>query len=252
MSWFEEWFDSPLYELLYAYRNEDEARELADLIEHEIPVGVFQKVVDVGCGRGRHSITLAERGYDVTGLDLSPQAIEKASRIASERELQNVDFLVQDMRQPLADQFDAALNLFTTFGYFLETKENERVLKSVNSMLRPAGLFLIDYLNAKKVEKELVPEEQGSHRGIEYTVKRYIENGCVYKNIRFSGDKIGGAKEYNERVKLYGVEWFRDSLSRSGFSIQTICGNYSGNAFDESSSHRLIILAKKRVDRSVS
>ena len=123
MSWFEEWFDSPLYELLYAYRNEEEARRLADLIEDKIPPGDFSNVVDVGCGRGRHSIALAERGYHVTGFDLSPTAIEKARRIAKERDLSNVRFIVQDMRKPLDDTFDAAFNLFTTFGYSWRTQK---------------------------------------------------------------------------------------------------------------------------------
>ncbi|WP_340106741.1 class I SAM-dependent methyltransferase [Rhodohalobacter sp. 8-1] len=250
MSWFEEWFDSPLYEFLYAYRNEKEAKKLADHIQREIPADQYKNIVDVGCGRGRHSIELAERGYNVTGFDLSPQAIERADRIASDRGLQNVTFLVNDMRQPLAGRFDAAINLFTTFGYFLENKENERVLKSVNSMLKKNGLFLIDYFNSEKVKSELVPKEEGSHKGINYTISRYIENRCVYKNIRFSGKGFEKPKEYTERVKLYGKEWFEENLNRASFSIQNIWGNYSGNLFVESSSPRLIILAQKREDIS--
>ena len=155
MSWFEEWFDSPLYELLYANRNEDEANKLADLIEQKIPVENYSTIVDVGCGRGRHSITLAERGYHITGLDLSTYAIEKAKRIAAGRGHQNVKFIVQDMRQPLSTRFDAALNLFTTFGYFMENEDNERVLASVNRMLKKNGLFLIDYFNSKKWKTSL-------------------------------------------------------------------------------------------------
>lgn len=246
MSWFEEWFDSPLYEFLYAYRNHEEASKLADHIQREIPVDEYQTIVDVGCGRGRHSITLAERGYNVTGFDLSPQAIVKAEKIASERGLNNVTFLVNDMRQPIAGQFDAALNLFTTFGYFLEDEENERVLKSVNSMLKKNGLFLIDYFNSKEVKKELVPKERGSHLGIEYAIRRYVENSCVYKNIRFNGEDFENPKEYTERVKLYDKQWFEKVLRRSGFSIRRVWGSYSGDAFDESCSPRLIILAENR------
>lgn len=244
MSWFEEWFDSPLYELLYAYRNEEEANKLADLIERKIPVNAYPKIVDVGCGRGRHSITLAERGYHVTGFDLSPTAVGKAKRIAADRGLKNVKFLVQDMRQPLSFRFDAALNLFTTFGYFMENEENERVLASVNSMLKKNGLFLIDYFNSEKVEKELVSEDKGSHKGVDYTIKRYIDNGCVYKKIRFSGNNVDSPKEYNERVKLYDREWFEDVMERTGFSVCEVLGNYRGDPFDESTSSRLIILAE--------
>lgn len=246
MGWFEEWFDSPLYELLYANRNEEEAKRLADLIEQKIPVKQYPKVVDVGCGRGRHSITLAERGYTVTGFDLSPKAIDKARRIAEERGLKNVEFLIQDMREPLKFRFDAALNLFTTFGYFLEDDENARVLNSVNRMLKPEGLFLIDYLNEVKVRNELTPKAKGHLDGIDYAVEKHIENGSVHKNIRFTGKEIGRPKEYNERVKLYGKQWFKENLGSAGFTVESIWGDYEGNKFDKSSSPRLIIVAKKR------
>lgn len=246
MSWFEEWFDSPLYEFLYAYRNEEEAMKLADLIEREIPVEKYKNVVDVGCGRGRHSITLAERGYNVTGFDLSPQAIKKAKRIAADRGLQNIEFRVQDMRNPLPQRFDAALNLFTTFGYFQDTKENVKVLESVNRMLKSNGFFLIDYMNAIKVEQNLVPEESGTHKGIDYSINRYIENGCVYKVIRFSGDEIKTPKEYTERVKLFDKDWFINQLNESGFWPLHVWGNYEGDSFDENNSPRLIILSEVR------
>src|SRR6056297_542997 len=111
MSWFEEWFDSPLYEKLYSNRDEKDAASLADLIEEVIPVSAYRNVLDLGCGRGRHSITLAQRGYQVTGIDLSNKAIEKAKRIAGQKNLNNVKFFVRDMRDPLPKQFDAIVNL---------------------------------------------------------------------------------------------------------------------------------------------
>lgn len=246
MSWFEEWFDSPLYEFLYADRNEEEANKLADLIEREIPVSAYNKVVDVGCGRGRHSITLAQRGYKVTGFDLSPKAIKKAKRKAAERGLQNIDFRVQDMRIPLSERFDAAVNLFTTFGYFLDTKENVKVLENINRMLKPSGCFLIDYMNSDKVKRNLVPEESGTHRGIDYSIRRYIENGCVYKEVRFSGDEITSPKEFTERVQLFNKNWFITNLQESGFRPLHVWGNYEGGPFDERNSPRLIILSEAR------
>ncbi|HKL03925.1 MAG TPA: methyltransferase domain-containing protein, partial [Cryomorphaceae bacterium] len=135
MSWFEEWFDSPLYEKLYSNRDEKDAASLAELIEEVIPVSDYRNILDLGCGRGRHSITLAQRGYQVTGIDLSKKAIQKAKRIARQKNLDNVEFFVRDMRAPLPKQFDAIVNLFTTFGYFLEDEENRRVLVNTQKML---------------------------------------------------------------------------------------------------------------------
>lgn len=244
MSWFEEWFDSPLYEFLYAYRNEEEANKLADLIERELPVSAYNKIVDVGCGRGRHSITLAQRGYKVTGFDLSPKAIKKAKRKAAERGLQHIDFRVQDMRIPLPERFDAAVNLFTTFGYFLDKKENVKVLENVNRMLKPSGCFLIDYMNSNRVKRHLVPEERGTHQGVDYSIKRYIENECVYKEVRFSGDEFTSPEEFTERVQLFDKNWFITNLNESGFRPLNVWGNYEGDPFDKVDSPRLIILSE--------
>jgi len=244
MSWYKDWFDSPLYELLYAYRNEKEANRLANLIEQQIPKQSYPRIVDVGCGRGRHSITLAERGYNVTGFDLSPQAIHRAKTIAADRNLQNVTFLVNDMREPLRETFDAALNLFTTFGYFIDEDQNVGVLKNISAMLKPNGLFLIDFMNAKKVERELIPSESGEHNGVKYSISRYIDDGFVYKNISFSEDSDQPGEEFTERVQLFDKKWFTDNLKKSGFEPISYWGNYDGEPFDPLNSSRLIILSK--------
>src|SRR5699024_2160883 len=144
MNWFEEWFDSPLYEKLYANRDETEARKLIQLIEQTLKNNHCQTILDLACGRGRHSVTLAQKGYHVTGIDLSEQSIKQAQETATNRQLKNVDFQVRDMRRPLAKTFDAVLNLFTSFGYFKEDKENARIFDSVVTMLAPEGIFVFD------------------------------------------------------------------------------------------------------------
>jgi len=245
--WFEEWFDSPLYEKLYSYRDEEEAIKLADLIEKLIPLSKYEKILDLGCGRGRHSLTLAERGYDVTGTDLSPKAIKKAKQLAVERGLNKVHFEVLDMREVLPHRFDAVLNLFTTFGYFLDDEENASVFDGVHKMLGKNGRFLIDFLNAAKVEEGLVAEETGSYENLDYQIERFISDGMVHKKIRFTGSGLKGPVEYQERVKLYGKDWFEQQLKARGFNILDFKGDYSGSRFSEEKSPRLIILAEKWV-----
>ncbi|MGF1670075.1 MAG: class I SAM-dependent methyltransferase [Balneolaceae bacterium] len=244
MNWFEEWFDSPLYEKLYAYRNEDEAVLLAHLIEQEIPKDAYSDILDLGCGRGRHSLTLAERGYNVTGLDLSEMAIRKAKEKAADRDLDNVRFLVRDMRNPLSERFDAVLNLFTSFGYFIDDNENALVFDSVEKMLQKRGRLLIDFMNSEKVRATLVPEETGSYREIQYSIKRWIENNMVFKEINFHLN--GESKSYTERVKLYNEEWFKNELNKRNFNIYRCYGSYEGKPFDPENSSRLILLAEKQ------
>ena len=245
MSWFEEWFNSPLYEKLYASRNEEEASQLADLIGSIIPKEEFKNILDLGCGRGRHSITLAKRGYIVTGLDLSEKALSTAKQKAASQNINNVRFLSGDMRKPLPQKFDAIVNLFTTFGYFLEDSENVEVLNSVSKMLDSTGVFVIDYLNAEVVRNMLDPFEEGTYNQYSYRITRYIENDMVFKTIRFSGEDLDEPLEYVERVKLYDLEWFKKTLAIHGFEIVELFGNYKGDPFESNRSGRLIIVARK-------
>ncbi|NBC64800.1 MAG: methyltransferase domain-containing protein [Bacteroidetes bacterium] len=246
MSWFKEWFDSPLYEKLYAYRNKNEANKLAELIEREIPASKYRNVLDLGCGRGRHSITLAERGYNVLGIDLSKEVIAKAAQIAGEKDLPNLHFQVGDMRRPLDKTFDAVLNLFTTFGYFLKDEENAKVISSVNSMLHVKGIFILDYLNAYKVRRDLVAEEEELFRDITVHIERKIKRNMVYKKIRFTGDNLEQPIQYQERVKLYELGWFEKIFARNGFQLEYCYGSYEGADFEKEESPRLLMVAKKK------
>lgn len=245
MSWFEEWFDSPLYEKLYAYRNKNEANKLADLIEREIPVSDFPTILDLGCGRGRHSITLAERGYEVVGIDLSKEVIEKAREIARDRGLKNLHFEVGDMRRPLDKTFNAVVNLFTSFGYFLRDTENAKVIQSVKTMLDESGVFILDYLNAYKVRSDLVAEETEDFQDLMVHIKREIRGNMVYKDIRFTGENIDDPIEYQERVKLYELDWFEDLFEENRFELKEVYGSYDGAPFDKENSSRLLMIARK-------
>lgn len=242
MHWFEEWFNSSLYEELYANRDEAEAKQLIKLLEKKLSQKRSSKILDLACGRGRHSINLAKKGYNVTGIDLSEQAIKTAKVKAKKQHLENVQFYVHDMREPLPKTFDAVVNLFTSFGYFKDDEENARVFDSVVNMLKPNGIFVIDYLNAEKVKGGFVPLENGSFKTIDYTIKRYIEDGAIHKDIVFK--KGNKSKKYSERVKLYKLDWFKQQLAKRNLIIKNLYGDYSGNDFDVEDSPRMLIISK--------
>lgn len=244
MDWFEEWFDSPLYEKLYADRDEKEAEQLIEFLENTLLSKQYHSILDLGCGRGRHSHNLAKRGYDVMGIDLSPAAIQTAKEKADELGLENTRFKVRDMRNPLSQQFDAVVNLFTTFGYFKSDDENASVLDSVTAMLKKKGLFVLDYLNAEKVKQNFVPEEEGEFQDLRYEIKRYIKNGAIHKDIAFAGDKLDKPRVYWERVKLYGLDWFEQEMGKRDLEIVDVKGDYKGSDFDADSSPRLLIISK--------
>lgn len=244
MDWFEEWFDSPLYEKLYANRDEQEAAQLVQLLENILPVEKCSKILDLGCGRGRHSIKLNRKGYQVTGIDLSEQAIATARKKKEALGLKNIRFEVRDMREPLSETFDAVVNLFTTFGYFKSDEENASVLQSVKQMLEPQGIFVLDYLNAQKVKNSYQQSDEGEFHGIHYEIRRHISNDSIIKEIEFSGDKIGGKKKYAERVKLYDLSWFENEMSKYDLDIEHVYGDYEGHDFDPGTSSRMLIISK--------
>ncbi|MGM0507291.1 MAG: class I SAM-dependent methyltransferase [Bacteroidota bacterium] len=243
--WFEDWFDSPLYELIYADRNQGEAERLADLIRELIPPATWSHVLDLGCGRGRHSLSLARRGYDVTGLDLSEASIQIARKRAADQGVKGIRFIVGDMREPFPETVDAVVNLFTSFGYFETDRENEQVLRNIHGMLRPGGRVLIDFLNAIRVRTTYVPEEKGEYEGIRFTIRRYEKDQAVHKEIHFRGSEPGQTRSYKERVKLYGLPWFRDGLASAGLRLIETFGDYEGTPFEPDQSPRLIMLAER-------
>jgi len=249
MDWFEEWFDSPLYEKLYANRDEMEAARLVELLEKTLPLDRCSKILDLGCGRGRHSINLCQKGYDVTGIDLSDEAIATAREKAAKEELEHIRFQVGDMRNPLPRTFDAIVNLFTTFGYFETDEENSKVLESVRKMLKPGGIFVLDYLNANKVRKSYVPSEEGEFQNIHYEIERYISDNSIHKDIEFSGNNIGSTKKYSERVKLYDFEWFKREMAVHNLVIDQVYGDYEGHDFDPNTSSRLLIISHLKSEK---
>lgn len=243
MSWFEDWFDSPLYEKLYANRDEEEARQLIELLEETLNLGNCSSILDLGCGRGRHAVNLARKGYEVTGIDLSEEAIKTAKARAEKEGLTNIRFMVRDMRKPLPESFDAIVNLFTTFGYFEKDEENAQVLDSIVEMLVPGGIFVLDYMNSDKVRRSYKPSDRGKFRDIEYRASRYIEDEAIVKEIKFSGGPIDGTRTYSEHVKLYDLDWFKRELGKRNLEIDRLYGDYLGNEFDPSSSPRLMIVS---------
>jgi len=244
MDWFEEWFDSPLYEKLYANRDEQEAQQLIAFLEQTLDVSDCSSILDLGCGRGSHAINLGKKGYQVKGIDLSEEAIHTAREQAEALGLENVSFEVRDMRNPLPETFDAIVNLFTTFGYFKKDDENALVLDSAVNMLNDRGVFVLDYLNAQKVEQNFVAEEEGEFQGIRYQIKRYVQNGAIHKDIVFAGEGLSSPKSYWERVKLYDLDWFKNEMSDRNLEITKVNGDYQGGDFDPKTSPRLLIISQ--------
>lgn len=239
--WFASWFDTDYYHVLYRHRDQSEAKQFIENLCRHLDLNRGAKVLDLACGKGRHSITLHEQGLDVIGADLSGNSIE----LAKIHETENLHFLVHDMRDVIqGEQFSTVFNLFTSFGYFDTMEENERVLRSVHSMLDPGGCFVIDFLNATKVIATMESDTKVERDGIEFHISKRFDGTFILKEITFE-DK-GRTHHYMERVQGISLDSFREIMENNGFDILSTFGDFELGAFDEQNSDRLILIAKKR------
>lgn len=238
--WFASWFDTKYYHTLYQHRDEKEAKTfIGKLIENlQIPKG--KKVLDLACGKGRHSITLNELGYDVTGADLSSNSIA----IASKSSKSGLNFIVHDMREPIKKtSFSAVFNLFTSFGYFDKESDNLKVLESVHEMLEEKGFLVIDFMNISHAINKLISEDIKTLDGIEFKISKQYDGKHIYKEIKFedNGEKF----HFTEKVQALTLDVFENLLSQTGFKILRTFGDIDLNPFDKINSDRLIIIAQK-------
>ena len=241
--WYEEWFDRAEYELVYEHRNEREATQLIDTIEKVVSPDPKNKILDVGCGRGRHAMLFAKRGYEVFGIDISAQSIRDAKVRAAQSEL-DVQFSVADMRVQQCNQcFDGVVNLFTAFGYFEDESHHQLALKSIAGALRSGGWFVQDFMNASFVRSTLVQHDERHQNGLSIFQERWIEAGRINKEITIV--KSADSKQvFCESVRLLELSDFENMYEVAGLRIEKCLGDYSGQPFDETSP-RLILIARK-------
>jgi SAM-dependent methyltransferase len=236
--WFEAWFGED-YLRIYQHRDETEAEHVVDLIARFLEGHDVRSVLDLGCGAGRHSRALCERWLTV-GLDLSA-ALLKIAR----REMPDAPYVRADMRElPFApESFDLVVNLFTSFGYFEDDLENERVLVRVCDALRRGGTLVIDFLNASQVRSDLVPYDERVEHGItiEQTRSISLDDRFVEKTIRLRER----GKEYIERVRLLTPRDLERMLDVAGFAVVARIGDYAGAPWSETSP-RAILFASRR------
>jgi len=238
--WFSSWFDTPFYHILYKHRDEQEAQRFIDNLSKVLDFQQDQHILDLACGKGRHSVYLHAKGFRVTGLDYSAQSIAFAKQFASAR----LDFICQDMRLPFGQQtYDVILNLFTSFGYFETVQENLQALQHVRSALKDDGRLVIDFLNAHKVLAHLVESEQKTIDNICFKIERYFRDGFIYKEIRF--DFEGKPYHFTEQVRALTLEEFQQYFDQVGLVIEQKYGNFDLQPYDAASSDRLILVIKK-------
>ena len=237
--WFDSWFDTKYYHILYKNRNYFEAENFINQLIDFLNPKKGSIFLDIACGKGRHSKFIHNKGYEVVGFDLSRQSISYANKFKKI----GLEFYTHDMRENFkTDYFDYALNLFTSFGYFKSKSDELKALKSSANNLKPKGNLVIDFLNKEQVISNLIPFETKKIENIQFLISKRIENNQVIKNIDFEDN--GKKYSFQESVKLLGIKDFEWYLNEVGLKITNTFGSYNLDEYSDKS-QRLIIIAEK-------
>jgi SAM-dependent methyltransferase len=204
------------------------------------------RILDLACGHGRHAIRLAERGYRVTGQDLSEIFLERA-RADAEAHAVDVRWIHDDMREiHFENEFDGVINIFTAFGYLESDDEDQRVLEQVHKALRPGGRFLLETMHRDALVRGFQPFGVMRHEdGLLVTEERHfdqLEGRAVVRVTLLYPD--GRRTELSHAARTYTLTELARMLARAGLQLQAIYGGLDGSPLTLDS-RRLVMIAEK-------
>jgi SAM-dependent methyltransferase len=241
MAWYRTWFGTSYYKLLYGHRGQDDAQAWVHMIIRRLQLKPGADVLDMACGRGRHARWFMEEGCRVTGIDISPESIADARKLAP-----GGAFLVHDIREPFArERFDLVVCLFTSLGYFEALEDDRKALAAAAEALRPGGWFVLDFMNSAKVVRDLVAEECVQAGGVRFTITRHVEHGQILKRI--AADDMGEVHRFEERVAALMPDQLEALVRGAGLHIHGLTDGPVPAPFDVEHSDRLVIWAQRPI-----
>ena len=243
MTWFKDWFNSPYYHQLYFNRDDKEAEAFIDKLINYLKPLPGSKMLDVACGKGRHSIHLAGKaGFDVTGIDLSDDSIREALQF----ETDTLHFYKHDMRLPFwINYFDYAFNFFTSFGYFNTQREHDNAIRTIAQSLKSNGIIVLDFLNVHYAEDHLVHQSEKVIDGISFIITKWYDETHFYKKIMIEDEALQEPLVYTEKVAKFSLGDFTEMFAYQGLQMQEVFGDYDFGNFDVKRSPRMLMIAKK-------
>lgn len=243
MKWWEKFFDE-YYPEVYANLEAVTSKEVDGVLKI-LGIKPKKSILDLCCGYGRHSLELARRGFKVTGYDLSSYFLQRAIKKAKSLKLK-AKFVQGDMKKlPFKSEFDAVINMFTSFGYFQNETEDLQVLKEVNKVLKPKGLFLLDTSN-----REFILRNFQRRRWVQkedfwmlqdslfdpFTSRQETTRTLIFENQP--------KREYFFSLRLYTLAEMISNLKKTGFLTEQVYGDFELKEY-AIDTPRMIILARK-------
>lgn len=248
--WFQDVFSEEFLRTLPPNLAELTRRDV-DFIEESLRLKKGSRILDLACGFGRHSMELAERGYEMVGLDLSMQLLQKALEEAQQRSIA-VKFLHGDMRElNFAGVFDGCFIWDTSLGYF-DDRTNLRVLQGVNRALKNGGRLVVEVVNRDYVIQQTPTRLWWEGDDCTFLEESEFDYGSSTLHAKRSFIYHDGTPplEQNSFVRLYGAHELRQMLHVAGFKVLELSGErHHRGYFLGAASRKIIILAEKRAKK---
>lgn len=225
--WWQTWF-GPEYLALYDAVLSERTPVEVDQIEALLRLRSPRRIIDLPCGQGRHSIELARRGYEVTGVDRSPYLLQVARERGAAAGV-HVRWLAGDMREALAGEtFDLVLNLFTSFGYFDDEADDRRVVRAAASMLEPDGRFLLEVINGERVMGHFQEREWFTIGQTAVMERRSLDSSSHRMVVERTVSSARGEETSVHAIRLYRGHELETMLQAAGFPRVDLYGDWDG------------------------
>jgi len=246
--WWESYFDAQYlleYEPIFSpARDRADVARLIEIVG--LPAG--ERLLDVPCGQGRHAHLLAEAGFDVTGLDFSKHLLD----VARERgTAPNLRYVRGDMRRLPArwtGRFAAVLNLFTSFGFFLDPADDVRVVREFARVLRPDGVLIWhggsrDGVMARFLSRDWWKSADGTMVAHERTFDPL--SGILTIRSHWSGKRASGEREH--RIRLYTASRLAEICQSAGLIVEEAFDGWSRAPLSRRASEMLLVARKSEL-----
>lgn len=244
--WKRGFFDFGMSKILFGAGKVKLATEEAKWIIKTVGVVPPAKILDVGCGIGRHAIVFAKHGFDVLGIDISKIFLTKASRLAKKEGVKlKLENIAMHRLAPYKNNFDLVTSLFTSFGYYSPRSQNFKIFKQMARTIKPGGVIVLDAAYQESIERHFQPKNW-----------RYFEDGSIVleKRIYLQKDKQiyndwmylsgGKTRHYRFKLHLFSIRELEKLFTDNGLKIIGRYSSLKGAPFKKGSFH-IVFVARK-------
>lgn len=244
MEWWQSFFDETTGQIMFHEEAWQRAEQSCDALISLLGLAPGAKILDLACGPGRFAIPLAKRGFRVVGLDICELYLDQARAKAQEHRLQ-IEFVHGDMRAiPFENEFDAVINLFTSFGYFEREEDHLQVLREVRKSLKLGGRFLLELQNYHWLIKHFQARDWVERSGcliLEERKFNFERNRIESRWIVLRGAE---RKEYKLSLRVFTLAELLELFAQAGLKVLGYYGGLRGEPWSLEA-NRLAILAER-------